>query len=108
VRFAREWDDAAYGLDFVQIHSYPDVRYPDRDETLVGRTASDFGLSKPLLIGACPSHPRQHPEGHLSPAYTLADYLYLAREGATSARGHGASKMSMHSNVRANRVFFAS
>ena len=81
VRNAKAWDDPVYGLDFVQVHSYPDVRYPDRDEALFGRTASSFGLSKPLLIGECPSDPRQHPEGHLSPAYTLADYLDLAREG---------------------------
>ena len=63
VRFAREWDDPAYGLDFVQVHSYPDVRYPDRDETLFRKTAADFGLTKPLLIGECPSDPRAHPEG---------------------------------------------
>jgi hypothetical protein len=81
VRFAREWDDPAYGLDIVQIHSYPDVRYQDRDESVFGRAAADFGLSKPLLIGECPSDPLAHPEGHLSPAYTLADYLNLAREG---------------------------
>jgi hypothetical protein len=81
VRFAREWDHAAYGLDFIQIHSYPDVRDPDRDDWVFGKTAADFGLSKPVLIGECPSHPRQHPEGHLSPAYTLEDYLNLAREG---------------------------
>jgi len=81
VRFAREWDDAAYGLDFVQVHSYPDVRYQDRDVSLFGMTAADFGLSKPLLIGECPSDPRTHPDGHLSPAYTLADYLTLANEG---------------------------
>jgi hypothetical protein len=81
VRSVREWDDAAYGLDFIQVHSYPDVRYPGRDDTVFGRTAADFGLSKPLLIGECPSDPRAHPEGHLSPAYTLADYLNLAREG---------------------------
>ena len=81
VRFAREWDDPAYGLDFVQIHSYPDVRYPDRDDTVFGSTVADFGLSKPLLIGECPWHPRAHPEGHLSPAYTLDDYLSLAKHG---------------------------
>ena len=81
VRFAREWDDPVYGLDFVQVHSYPDVRYPDRDDSVFGRKAADFGLSKPLLIGEGPSHPRQHPEGHLSPAYTIEDYLNLAREG---------------------------
>ena len=81
VRNAPEWDDPAYGLDFVQVHSYPDVRYPDRDDVLFGRTAESFGLTRPLLIGECPSDPRQHPDGHLSPAYTLADYLNLAREG---------------------------
>lgn len=81
VRSAKEWDDPVYGLDFVQVHSYPDVRYADRDETVFGRTAADFGVSKPLLIGECPSNPRQHPDGHLSPAYTLDDYLTLARDG---------------------------
>lgn len=81
VRFAREWDDDAYGLDFVQIHSYPEVRYQHRDESVFGRKAADFGLSKPLLIGECPSDPRAHPIGHLSPAYTLDDYLRLARMG---------------------------
>ena len=81
VRNAKEWDDPAYGLDFVQVHSYPDVRYPDRDDALFGRTAASFGLTKPLLIGECPSDPRRHPEGHLSPAYTLDDYLALARDG---------------------------
>lgn len=81
VRFAREWDDPAYGLDIVQIHSYPDVRYQDRDESVFGRSAADFGLAKPLLIGECPSDPRAHPEGHLSPAYTFEDYLNLARGG---------------------------
>ena len=81
VRNAKEWDDPAYGLDFAQVHSYPDVRYPNRDESLFGRTAASFGLTRPLLIGECPSDPRRHPEGHLSPAYTFEDYLSLAREG---------------------------
>jgi hypothetical protein len=81
VRFAPEWDDDAYGLDFVQVHSYPDVRYPNRDVSLFSRTAESFGLSRPLLIGEFPPNPRIHPEGHLSPAYTLEDYLALARDG---------------------------
>ena len=81
VKFAKEWDDPIYGLDFVQVHSYPDVRYQDRDVSVFERTAADFGLTKPLLIGECPSHPRLHPPDHLSPAYTLDDYLALARDG---------------------------
>jgi hypothetical protein len=64
----------------VQVHSYPDVRYQDRDVSVFERTAADFGLTKPLLIGECPSHPRRHPPDHLSPAYTLDDYLALARD----------------------------
>jgi hypothetical protein len=81
VKFAKEWDDPVYGLDFVQIHSYPDVRYQDRDVSVFEMHASDFALSKPLLIGECPSDPRAHPPGHLSPAYTFDDYLLHARDG---------------------------
>lgn len=81
VSAVREWDDPVYDLDFIQVHSYPDVRYPLRDDTVFGRTAGDFNLSKPLLIGECPSRPHVHPANHLSPAYTLADYIALAREG---------------------------
>ena len=81
VKFAREWDDPAYGLDIVQVHSYPDVRYQDRDDSVFGRSAADFGLTKPLLIGECPPDPRAHPDGHLSPVYSLEDYLQLARDG---------------------------
>lgn len=81
VSAVREWDDPVYDLDFIQVHSYPDVRRPSGDDTVFGKTAADFRLSKPLLIGECPSHPRLHPAAHLSPAYTLADYLALARDG---------------------------
>ncbi len=81
VKFAAEWDRPELGLDFVQVHSYPEVRYPDRDEALFGRTAASFGLTKPILIGEHPSNPRVHPADHLSPWYTLDDYLQLAREG---------------------------
>jgi len=81
VRFAAEWDDPAYGLDYIQVHSYPDVRYPDRDASVLGRTAASFGLSKPLLIGEHPSSPRQHPDNHQPPEYWLEDYQALARNG---------------------------
>lgn len=81
VAAVREWDDAIYDLDFVQVHSYPDVRFPSRDDTVIGKTAADFGLTRPLLIGEFPSHPRRHPPDHLSPCYTTADYLAMARSG---------------------------
>lgn len=81
VSAVREWDEPTYGLDFIQVHSYPDVRDRFRDDTVFGKTAADFRLSKPLLIGECPSQARVHPANHLPPAYTLADYLELARAG---------------------------
>lgn len=81
VRFVAEWDHPAYGLDFIQVHSYPDVRYQDRDIMLFGRTAASFGVSRPILIGEHAAHPRQHPPGHLPPAYSATDYQVLAQEG---------------------------
>lgn len=81
VRFATEWDHPDYGLDFIQVHSYPDVRYQDRDLSLFGRTAASFGVSKPILIGEHPASPRQHPADHLPPAYWPEDYQLLARDG---------------------------
>jgi hypothetical protein len=81
VSAASEWDDPRYDLDFIQVHSYPDVRYPSRDATVIGRTAADFGLTRPLLIGEFPSDPRVHPADHLPPAYTAADYIGLAEAG---------------------------
>lgn len=81
VRFASEWDHPGYGLDFIQVHSYPDVRYQDRDDALFGRTAASFGLSKPLLIGEHAANPRQHPADHLPPAHWPEDYQALVRDG---------------------------
>jgi hypothetical protein len=82
VRFAREWDHPTYGLDFIQVHSYPDVRYPHRDQTLIDRTCASLGVSKPVLIGECPGNAdRQHPADHAPPPFSLEDYLTLAREG---------------------------
>jgi hypothetical protein len=77
----KEWNEPIYDLDFIQVHSYPDVRYPSRDATVFGRTAADFGVSKPLLIGEFPSNPRVHPADHLPPAYFMDDYFALARDG---------------------------
>src|SRR5262245_36855271 len=82
VRFASEWDNPSYGLDFIQIHSYPDVRHPRRDVTLMNRRCASLGVSKPVLIGECPAHAdRQHPPDHVPPPFTLEEYLDLAREG---------------------------
>jgi len=76
-----QWNEPIYDLDFIQVHSYPDVRDRFRDATVFGRAAADFGVAKPILIGEFPSNPRVHPPDHLPPAYTMRDYLALARDG---------------------------
>lgn len=82
VKHASEWDDAAYGLDFIQVHSYPDVRHPGRDRSLIGKPAADLGVSKPVLIGEFPANgDRQHPEDHHPPPFSASDYFDLARDG---------------------------
>ena len=82
VRFASEWDHPAYGLDFVQLHSYPDLRHPHRDLMLIGRSSASLGVSKPVLIGECPSQgDRLHPPEHHPPPFSLENYLDLARDG---------------------------
>lgn len=53
VKHAAEWDDPAYGLDFIQLHAYPD---PGRDHSLAGVSAAALGVSKPVLIGEFPAN----------------------------------------------------
>lgn len=48
------WDDQALGLDFLQIHSYPDARHPERDPDISDMAASRLGVSRPIVIGEFP------------------------------------------------------
>ena len=97
VRHAQEWDDPAYELDIVQVHSYPDVRHPARDRSLIGRACADLAVAKPVLIGEFPANgDRQHPADHQPPAFAADDYFALARDGGYfgawpwSFKGHDA------------------
>ncbi len=82
VKHAREWDHPAYGIDVIQVHSYPDVRYPERDERVLDRPASVLGVSKPVLIGEHPANgARLCPADHQPPNASLDDYIQLARRG---------------------------
>jgi len=82
VKFAAEWDDPAYDLDFVQVHLYPSVRHPRRDRRLVGQPAAALGLGKPVLIGEFPGNgDRVCPPDHDPPPYSLSDYLDMADRG---------------------------
>lgn len=81
VASVREWDRDGYDLDFLQVHSYPDVRYPLRDDTIFDRSVEHLGVTRPVVIGEFPVNPRLHPAEHLSPAYTIDDYLARAAAG---------------------------
>ena len=76
-----EWDNDVYDLDFIQVHAYPDVRHPGRNDGVIGKSVADFNVRRPVLIGEFPSNPRRHPDGHLSPAYSVADHLAAAAAG---------------------------
>ena len=73
------WDDEALGLDFLQVHSYPDNHHPKRDSDVFGVRAVSLGMSKPIVLGEFPGDaPRQHPQGVSPPATTLDEYLEFA------------------------------
>jgi hypothetical protein len=74
------WDDPALHLDFLQVHTYPDARFPQRDRDVFGTPAASLGVSRPVVLGEFPGNaPQQHPPGATPPEWTLADYLEFAR-----------------------------
>lgn len=76
------WDDEAFGLDFLQVHSYPDALQVQRDEDIYGRPARTLGCSRPVVLGEFPGNgPMQHPTWASPPPWTLADYLAFAIGG---------------------------
>jgi len=73
------WDDETLGLDLVQVHTYPDMNYPNRDADVFGMPATSLGMSKPIVLGEFPGDaPRQHPPGATPPPTTLEQYLEFA------------------------------
>ena len=76
------WDDPALELDFVQLHSYPDLKHPDRDVDAFGRPASTLGVRPRVVLGEFPSDgANQHPPGVSHPPRTLDEYLEFALAG---------------------------
>jgi hypothetical protein len=73
------WDDPALGLDLMQLHSYPDVKHPQRDAHIVGASAASLGVSRPVVLGEFPGNgPEQHPPDASPPPTTLEEYLEFA------------------------------
>jgi hypothetical protein len=70
------WDDDQLGLDVLQVHQYPDVQRPDRDDDLFGVPAEALAVSRAVILGEFPGNgPGQHPEGAAPPPITLGEYL---------------------------------
>jgi hypothetical protein len=73
------WNDESFGLDFVQVHTYPDTRHTSRDADVFGVPVASLGMSKPVVLGEFPGNAMaQHPLGTSPPATTLDDYLEFA------------------------------
>jgi hypothetical protein len=73
------WDDDALGLDVLQVHSYPDVRHPERDTDIFGVPASALGVRRRVILGEFPcSGPEQRPGHATPPSTTLDEYLEFA------------------------------
>ena len=73
------WDDPNLGLDMLQVHSYPDVKHPERDVDILGTPAAALSLRHGVILGEFPGNgPAQHPGGATPPDTTLGDYLEFA------------------------------
>jgi hypothetical protein len=75
------WDDAALGLDLLQLHSYPDARRPAREDVF-GTPACALGVRRGVILGEFPGNgATQHPAGTSPPDRTLDEYLEFALAG---------------------------
>ena len=73
------WDDPALELDFLQLHSYPDLKHPDRDADVFGKPVTMLGTRKRVVLGEFPSDgAHRHPAGVSHPERTLEEYLEFA------------------------------
>ncbi len=73
------WDDPALELDFLQLHSYPDLKHPDRDADVFGKPVTMLGTRKRVVLGEFPSDgAHRHPAGVSHPDRTLEEYLEFA------------------------------
>jgi hypothetical protein len=76
------WDDPSLGLDFLQVHTYPDLHHPKRDADVFGMAADTLGVRGPVVLGEFAANaPQQHPRGAHPPAMTLEHYLEFAVHG---------------------------
>ena len=73
------WDDPALGLDFLQLHSYPDLKHPERDADVFGKPVATLGMRKRVVLGEFPGDgARRHLAGVSPPARRSTEYLEFA------------------------------
>ena len=77
------WDDPSFGLDLLQVHSYPDTRRLFRPEPdIFGTPAASLGVNLGVILGEFPGDgPTQHPRGASPPPTTLDEYLEFGLSG---------------------------
>lgn len=83
IKYMHVWDDDAFGLDLLQVHTYNDFLNQPHDDTLFGQRYSELQLGRPLLIG---EYATRVGEARLSQATSLrsiglAEYLDFALNG---------------------------
>lgn len=76
LRFARWWDDAAFGFDFLQVHPYYD---PDHDHDLLDVTPGLLGVTRPLVVGECAGRGEREDPIRGRPALKLSALTTAAR-----------------------------
>jgi hypothetical protein len=83
------WDDDSLGLDVLQIHSYPDLRFPGRDANVFGRPAHALGVSRRLILGEFPGDARvrgqQRISGRLAMELQRDRPVWIPARGAIAA-----------------------
>jgi hypothetical protein len=73
------WDDPALDLNFLQLHSYPDLTHPERDADIFGKPVSTLGVRTRVVLGEFPGDgANRHPPGVSHPGRTLDEYLEFA------------------------------
>ncbi len=88
IKFMHIWDDDAFGLDFLQVHTYNDFLNERHDDTLFGRPYNTLGLRRPLLIGEFATSARELRQlpNRSDHSISLQQYLdFVLREGYAGA-----------------------
>ena len=79
------WDDPALELDFLQLHSYPDLNHPQFDADVFGRPVVSPGRAQAGRARRVSRRRRAPaPGGRIAAGTTLAEYLEFAVGGGYS------------------------